>query len=154
MLIYVVMEQVRIERQGFTLVELIAIIAVLGILAAIALPKFFNLSGYQNRAAYDEIAGVLRYAQKLAVGSGCDVRVVFTTGNNYALQQHETCTSGAFTTISDHPVNSGTISGAALSSDPASFIFDPMGRSSSPATITVGGKTIRVVEETGAVVAQ
>jgi len=57
------------RTKGFTLIELVVILLVLGILAVVALPKFFNLSDYQERAAYDEVAGAVRYAQKLAVGS-------------------------------------------------------------------------------------
>ena len=140
------------KQKGFTFVELVVIILLLGIMAAFALPKFFNLNTYQNRSAYDEVAAALRYAQKLAVSSGCEVQVTFA-GNSYNLQQHATsCTSGSFTTFSTtsgHPVNSNTLSGVTLSASPSSFIFDPLGRSSSGATISVGSNTITVIAETG-----
>lgn len=141
---------------GFTLVELVVVLVVLAIVSAVALPRFFNLSDYRTRAAYDEIAGAVRYAQKLAVASGCDVQVAITA-NSYALQQHATsCTSGAFTTISDHPVTAATLSGVTVAPT-TSFIFDAMGRCSSCSgnvTFTVDGKAFTLYAETGYVDAQ
>lgn len=137
------------KQSGFTLVELVVVIVLLGILAAFAIPRFVDIDSFRVRAAYDEVAGAVRYAQKLAVVSGCEVQVVISA-NGYALQQHATdCNSGAFTNITDHPVTNMTFSDVSFS--PAqNFTFDPMGRSSSGTTITVGGtKTLTIVAETG-----
>lgn len=137
------------RNHGFTLIELIVIILVLGILAAVAIPMFFDLNVYRNRAAYDEVAGAVRYAQKLAVASGCEVQVALT-GNSYALQQHATdCSTGTFADISGHPVTRGTFSDITLSPSANSFIFDPMGRSDQSVSVGVHGRTISVVAETG-----
>jgi len=142
------------RSSGFTLIELVVILILLGILSAVALPRFFNIDDYRVRATYDEVAGAVRYAQKLAVASGCEVQVDIS-GNSYALQQHSTdCTSGAFTTISGHPVTSASISGVSLSAIPSNIIFDAMGRSSNTATVTVGTKSFNIVAETGYVDAQ
>jgi len=139
------------RNSGFTIVELIVIIMILGVLSAIVLPKFFNLSDYQERAAYDEVAGAVRYAQKLAVASGCDVRVDLS-GNGYALQQHATnCTTGSFATLSGHPVTSNNFSSVTIVSAPSSFIFDAMGRPSNSVTVTVGSYSFNVITETGSV---
>ena len=141
-------------QTGFTLVELVVIILLLGILAVVAIPVFFNLNDYRTLAAYDEVAGAVRYAQKLAVASGCDVQVNISA-NSYALRQHSTsCSTGAFATITNHPVTSGTISGVGLASTPSSFIFDALGRSSNAVTITVGSESFNVIAETGYVDAQ
>ncbi|HPQ80595.1 MAG TPA: type II secretion system protein [bacterium] len=48
------------NRKGFTLIELILVIAILGILAVSALPKFFDVSENAAEAARDGVIGAVR----------------------------------------------------------------------------------------------
>ena len=47
-------------RRGFTLIELILVIAILGILAISALPRFLNLSTEAEQASRDGVVGAVR----------------------------------------------------------------------------------------------
>ncbi len=71
---------------GHTLIELITVIVILGILAGLAVPRFFDNQVFEERGFYEEVASALRYGQKIAVGSGCPVRVNITAGG-YELKQ-------------------------------------------------------------------
>ena len=55
----------RAKNRGFTLVELIVVIVILGILAATALPRFINVSDSARVAATNGVAGGLRSAVAL-----------------------------------------------------------------------------------------
>ena len=53
---------IRQPSKGFTLVELVVVIVILGILAATALPRFINMTTDARIAAVNGIAGGLRSA--------------------------------------------------------------------------------------------
>lgn len=48
------------NNKGFTLIELIIVIAILGILSAVAVPKFFSLTDRAHNANAEAIAGAVK----------------------------------------------------------------------------------------------
>lgn len=146
------------RQAGFTLVELVVVIVLLGILGTFVAPKFFILDDFTDRGYYDEIASANRYAQKLAVASGCDVRVVMNA-SGFTLSQRANCDTGsAFTRDLILPgKDSATVSapGGTSVSPATTVIFSPLGsaidaaRNVTDFTFSVGGRSLTIVGETG-----
>ena len=59
----------QVKQNGFTLIELVVVIVILGILAAVALPKFIDLSGQAGAAAAQGVAASVSSASSINYGA-------------------------------------------------------------------------------------
>lgn len=55
------------KQTGFTLIELVMVIVIIGILAAMAVPRFYNATNDALLAAQDGTVGAVRTAHSLAI---------------------------------------------------------------------------------------
>lgn len=66
--------------RGFTLVELVMTLVLLGVLAAVALPRLLDLGHWQLRAYADRLQSAVMLAQRLAIAQRRTVVAVFAAG--------------------------------------------------------------------------
>ena len=65
----------HIRQFGFTLIELIVVLIIVGILAVAVAPRFFARQTYEARGFFDQTLSALRYAQKTAIAKRRNVCV-------------------------------------------------------------------------------
>ncbi|ROR34198.1 pilus assembly FimT family protein [Inmirania thermothiophila] len=137
---------------GFTLTEAVIVLVLVGVLAVFAAPRLMDTRAARERGFFDELLSAIRYAQVLAVGSGCPVRVTIEAAG-YRVERHQTgCTAGPWITVA-HPSRAGGLerggAPAPLALDgaaPASLVFTPLGEveDGKDHTVTLGGRSIQV----------
>lgn len=67
----------RIVRHGFTLVEMLIVVAILAIAAAIVVPMASSAGSMQLRSAVNIVAADLEYAKSLSISQGQRYAVIF-----------------------------------------------------------------------------
>lgn len=127
---------------GFTLVELVMTMIIVGILAIAVAPRFIDINVFQSRGAADQVKAALRYGQKVAIAQHRNVNVTISAA----------ASSGCGAALAAGNVscvisNSVTVAPAL----PRTVTFDALGRPVPNAadSVTVGTTTITVEAETG-----
>lgn len=128
-------------QRGFTMTELIMVLVIVGILAAIVAPRFFQASIFQSRGFADQVQATLRYAQKEAIAQRRYVCVTFPTNNSIQLMIGTTTACG-----SNLPPLSGGAATYSITANPATITFQtlPAGFYFSAGGVPSTGQTIIV----------
>lgn len=134
-------------------------LVIMSILSLNVIPRFFQLNEYQEKAFFDDTLGAVRYAQKLAIATACNVQVRIAN-NQYALHRPEagdrsqcrSTDSADFTRTVLHPGSSGqsyTGSQSGMNVSDTVLYFNALGQASNGVEIKLGRKKMTIVSDTG-----
>jgi MSHA pilin protein MshA len=126
----------RRSQSGFTMVELVIVIVILGILAAVAIPKYIDLKQDAAQAAVNGVAG--------SIGSSMAVNYAARTAKATNGSAVTNCSDGATVLQGGLPTAGGTyaITAAAVAVNAAvscTLTFTPTGGTAVTATFTALG---------------
>jgi MSHA pilin protein MshC len=147
------------RQLGFTLVELVMVLVLVGVLAMFAAPRMFNRNDFEARGFHDQTLAALRFAQKTAIAQRRVVCVAFTintvTLTRASVEASNVCDTAvagpAGELVLQAPVN------VAFAAAPAAFRFDGLGQALPAIALPLvrsmqvvnAGRTITVEEVTG-----
>jgi MSHA pilin protein MshC len=143
---------------GFSIPELIAVLVIMGVLAAIAVPRLAGTSAsFDEARLHDQTLAALRFAQKTAVTMQRTVCATFTGGTQLALTYSSAYSPPACDTNLVPPAG-GTgpyavvAQGSASFTGASSFTYDRVGRPNIAVAMVItvsAGRQIVVEPETG-----
>ncbi len=128
------------RQGGFTLVELIATVTIIAILALFAIPRLADRSSFDSRGFYDQSQAIVRYAQKIAVAQRQSTPkgpiYVVISANQIAVCYDAACTAPVADPASGNALMATAPAGVALS--PATtFTFSGSGAPSLAAQLAI-----------------
>jgi MSHA pilin protein MshC len=137
------------NQRGFTLIELIMVMVIVGIMAIFVAPRFFDANVFQARGFSDQVQATLRYAQKEAIAQH---RLVCAALAATSLSLTIANTSAAVTCTPSLllPAGGSSItapSGVTMTYTSANFTFDALGRTAAAQTISISGATNSIIVE-------
>ena len=148
------------NRKGFTLIELVMVLVVIGIMAGVVIPRLGNMRTTNASSFADKLRVDIRYAQNLAMTRGKRTRVDFTA-SSYTVSQ-DTSAAGncsTMTTVTDPAgsaalsvaLNAGSYAGITIGPSMACLEYDSIGKPyvcgavGGPCSTALGGMTITVI---------
>ncbi len=155
------MEAGRCHQQGFTIVELITVMILIGILAAFAVPRLGEITGFSGAGYATDVRGALAHARRTAVASRRHVCVTVASDRVSLSMDTGDPDTGAHPSCNAANVvglpggdSSGVLmapNNVTVASTQAAFSFTPKGEASVDVTISTGGESVKVIALTGAI---
>jgi len=153
----------RRRSRGFTLVEVVVVMVIVGIVAVTGFSRFSSATAFHERGFANEVLSAIHYAHRLASAGGCHLRIQMGSGN-LTVSSWPTCLpadhSVASTAIA-HPQHSGTFVTpvpAGLTVGTLDIYFDGRGRpyttssetlTTTVSTLAIGGRSLSIEPQSG-----
>jgi MSHA pilin protein MshC len=138
------------RARGFTLIELIMVVVMLGVLAVFAAPRLFNSGDFKARGFHDETLALLRFAQKTAIAQRRTVCVALNdTGVTLTI---DSATPPDGTCDAALAAPNAPRGGSGLSGSVAAFQYVALGSTDQPSNVVIAisnSTTITVDATTG-----
>ena len=148
------------QEAGFTIVELVAVMVIIGIIAAISAPRFVGVDAFDARGSYSTLTAALRYAQKTAIAQRRNVYAnVNTSTRSVCLGYTSNCSSAVIDPATQVAYAKTLSSNVAITASATPLGFDGLGRPipNASATFTIQNtavpsepiRTITIEQDTG-----
>jgi MSHA pilin protein MshC len=126
----------RSQQRGFTLIELIMVVVMLGVLAVYATPRMLNMGDFNARGFHDETMSLLRFAQKTAIAQRRTVCVALNnTGVTLTMDTNATLPDGTCDAALAPP--NTPRGGTGLSGSVAGFQYSALGSTNQTANVAI-----------------
>lgn len=124
--------------RGFTIVELIAVITIVGILAAVGAPRFIGSDAFEARGAYGTLVSALRLAQNTAIAQRSLVYTKLNTSTRViTLCYDAACITGVIDPATKAAYSKTLPSSVTLTASSSPIIFNGLGQETSNTTVTI-----------------
>jgi prepilin-type N-terminal cleavage/methylation domain-containing protein len=133
--------------KGFTVLEVIAVLFIIGILSAVVISKAVSSTSEEALAELHQVKAHLRYAQSRAMADNADWGIYFISADSYCLFQSDTANRRV---LPGENANTVTLSHLTITTAAQTITFDGNG-SPGPNDVTIGtsSDTITVTGNTG-----
>lgn len=148
----------RAFQNGFTLVELVVVVVLIGVLSVYAAPRSFIGKDFYDKGFHDETLSYLRYAQKVAIAQRRTVCVAFTASSLSltiaSVSSSLVCNTAMSNASGQSPAVLSARLGTAYASLPANFNFNALGQPVNALNTVVQTQTWNVANTTRSIVVE
>ena len=141
-----------VGNRGFTMIEVIAVLLILAVVAAVVMYRMGDTRSYDLAAQVEVIKAHLRLAQSRAMNSGSNWGIYFESTTTYYLFQDTAQTTPVLLLGEDNATVNLTTKGSGLTvnSAPRRITFDAYGSpGTTTITVTTNGGNITITKNTG-----
>jgi MSHA pilin protein MshC len=133
------------QQNGFTLIELVTVLVLLGIISAVAFARLGSISSYSESLFQNQMLSYLRLAQRTAVahqGSGAQLNITRTTATGWDVTLQFDGQTAAYQLEGNHTFTfaTGASSGGLVTGNTLSLVYRDNGdlvQLASPVAVTV-----------------